>query len=115
MFPYSPSDSCTDLFAGVVKVIPGEGMPSQRHHEHGDLFVTLHVDFPEQIEPASVQLLEKALPPRKPLPKFDKNVLIEETTLSDLDARQQQQFARGSPGEDAMDEDDEPRVQCAQQ
>lgn len=99
---------------GELKVITGEGMPSQRHHECGDLFVKLHVAFPDTLDPQAFPLLERALPPRKPLPKFDKNLIIEEATLSDLDARQQQEQSRSDS--DAMDEDDtEPRVQCAQQ
>ena len=89
-------------------------MPSQRHHEPGDLFVKLHVKFPESLDPQSFPLLERALPSRKLVPKFDKNAVVEEATLSDLDARQQQEQARR---DDAMDEDEagEPRVQCAQQ
>ncbi|EJD05659.1 uncharacterized protein FOMMEDRAFT_139033 [Fomitiporia mediterranea MF3/22] len=99
---------------GQLKVITGEGMPSQRHHEPGDLFVKLHVVFPNTLDPQAFPLLERALPPRKPLPKFEKHLHIEEAVLSDLDARQQQEQSRGDP--DAMDEDEgEPRVQCAQQ
>ncbi|KAH8117153.1 hypothetical protein DFH11DRAFT_1573396 [Phellopilus nigrolimitatus] len=100
---------------GQMKVITGEGMPSQRHHEHGDLFVRLHVNFPDALDPQAFPLLERALPPRKPLPKFDKHALIEEATLGDLTARQQQEQSHRDP--DAMDEDEggEPRVQCAQQ
>lgn len=100
----------------MLKVIPGEGMPSIRHHEHGDLFVKFHVQFPESLNAEACSLLERALPPRIPLPKFDKETIIDEATLSDLDARQQQQQAR--PGKsDAMDEDEqgEPKVACAQQ
>ncbi|TDL25063.1 hypothetical protein BD410DRAFT_896623 [Rickenella mellea] len=99
---------------GELKVIAGEGMPSLRHHEPGDLFVKIHVTFPEHIDPSVIPLLERALPPRKALPKFDKHTVMEEASLSDLDARQQrEQHARR---DDAMDEDgEEPRVQCAQQ
>lgn len=89
-------------------------MPSQRHHEPGDLFVKIHVTFPDSLDPSAFPLLERALPPRKALPKFDKHTLIEEVTLSELDAQQQRQQTSGDP--DAMDEDEgEPRVQCAQQ
>ena len=89
-------------------------MPSQRHHEPGDLFVKLHVAFPERLDPNVIPLLEKALPPRKSLPKFDKNVLLEEVVLSDMDARQIREQARADT--DAMEEDEgEPRVQCSQQ
>jgi len=100
---------------GDLKVITGEGMPSQRHHEPGDLFIKMHVTFPERMDPEVIPFLEKALPPRKPVQKFDKHTLVEEVSLSDLDARQQREQARGDP--DAMEEDDEarPGVQCAQQ
>jgi DnaJ family protein A protein 2 len=95
-------------------------MPSQRHHEPGDLFIKLHVAFPETIDPSKVHFLEQALPPRQPVPKFERNVHLEEVSMSDLDARQQREQSRGGGGgggdSDAMDEDEgEPRVQCAQQ
>jgi len=86
-------------------------MPSQRHHEHGDLYIKLTVKFPDTIEQASIPLLERALPPRTPLEKFEKNVLLEEVTLDDADTR-----SRGGIQDESMDEDrDEPRVQCANQ
>ena len=66
-------------------------MPSQRHHEPGDLFVKIHVAYPNTLDPEAFPLLERALPPRKSLPKFDRNLHIEEATLSDLDARQQRE------------------------
>ncbi|PVF96770.1 putative YDJ1-mitochondrial and ER import protein [Serendipita vermifera] len=97
-----------------VKVIRGQGMPSQRHHDCGDLFVHLQVTFPDSIDPSVVPLLEQALPPRKPAQTFGADVLTEEVDLMDMDARQQQEHARG----DAMDEDEDgagPRVQCANQ
>lgn len=98
-------------FLGEMKVIHGQGMPSQRHHEPGDLYVKISVKFPDTIDPAAIPLLERALPPRKPLEKFEKNVLLEEVSLDDADTR-----SRPGMQEDAMDEDqDEPRVQCANQ
>ncbi|KAG8904324.1 Type I HSP40 co-chaperone [Tulasnella sp. 403] len=101
---------------GALKVVRGQGMPSYRHHEPGDLYVRINVAFPQHIEPSVVPLLEKALPPRRALPHFDKKVHLEEVELSELDARQQKAAEKGR-GED-MDEDDdgsEPRVQCANQ
>lgn len=96
-----------------VKVIRGQGMPSQRHHDHGDLFVNLRVAFPDRIDPAVVPLLEQALPPRTPAQTYPPDVVTEEVDLEDMDARQQAEHARG----DAMDEDDDhqPKVQCANQ
>ncbi|KAF8326097.1 uncharacterized protein EI90DRAFT_3071484 [Cantharellus anzutake] len=104
---------------GVVKVIRGQGMPSYRHHEMGDLYVNLKVAFPEHIPPAAIPHLEAALPPRRPIQPTPKAKHIEEVELSDLDARQQKEQARrGLNGDtdDGMDEDGgEPRVQCANQ
>jgi DnaJ family protein A protein 2 len=97
---------------GEMKVIHGQGMPSQRHHEPGDLYLKLSVKFPDTIDPTSIPLLERALPPRNPVEKFDKNVIIEEVSLDDVDTR-----TRGGIHDEPMDEDhDEPRVaQCANQ
>lgn len=103
---------------GDVKVIHGQGMPSQRHHEPGDMYVKINVKFPEAIDAALVPLLERALPPRTPIEKYGKDTALEEVTLDDADTRSKSsfKFAQGAPGEDAMDEDtDEPRVQCANQ
>ncbi|KAI6028293.1 hypothetical protein F5J12DRAFT_804378 [Pisolithus orientalis] len=95
-----------------VKVIRGQGMPSQRHHEPGDLYVKFIVKFPDNIDSSKVGLLEKALPPRNPMPHFPKNVHLEEVDLDEPDARSANAMA-----DDAMDEDHdgEPRVQCANQ
>jgi DnaJ homolog subfamily A member 2 len=108
--------SSLTLSADALKVIPGEGMPSQRHHEPGDLFIRVAVKFPESMPLDSIPLLERALPPRKPVEKFAKNVILEETEVVEADARQQE-FADAG---EAMDEDEEgaegePRVQCANQ
>ena len=94
-----------------MKVISGQGMPSQRHHEHGDLFVKLLVQFPEHIDANAIPLLERALAPRKPREKFHKNIALEEVYVTETDVR-----SRADVRDDAMDEDtDEPRVQCANQ
>ncbi|KAJ7285562.1 hypothetical protein C8J57DRAFT_1662122 [Mycena rebaudengoi] len=97
---------------GDLKVIHGQGMPSQRHHEPGDMYVKLSVEFPENIDPAVIPMLEKALPPRKPIETFPKTVTLDEVSLDDVDTR-----SRGGMRDDPMDEDGEgePRVQCAQQ
>lgn len=100
-------------YVGQLKVIHGQGMPSQRHHEPGDLFVKLDVTFPDSVNTSVIPLLERALPPRKPLETFEKNITIEEVTMDDVDTR-----SRGGElrDEDAMDDDrEEPRVQCANQ
>lgn len=96
---------------GDLKVVRGQGMPSQRHHEPGDLFVHFTVKFPTELSSEAFEHLEKALPPREPLGKFDKAV-TEEVEIEEVDARQRSRV----DGDEAMDEDGPgPRVQCAQQ
>ncbi|KAF5376576.1 hypothetical protein D9757_008254 [Collybiopsis confluens] len=96
---------------GELKVIRGQGMPSQRHHEPGDMFVKMNVVFPDSIALEHIPYLEKALPPRTPAQTYPSNITIDEVSLQQADAR-------STPREyqdDAMDEDSEPRVQCANQ
>jgi len=96
---------------GETKVIRGQGMPAQRHHDPGDLFVKITVTFPESIDPDLIPTLERVLPPRKPLEKFPKSITIDEVELLEMSERQ-----RERAGDDGMDEDeDQPRVQCANQ
>ena len=99
--------------AGDLKVIPGQGMPSQRHHEPGDLYVKISVRFPDSIDPECVLHLERALPPRKPVDKFEKNILLEEVTIADADTRQRRGMYNHDEGME--EEHDEARVQCANQ
>jgi DnaJ family protein A protein 2 len=96
-----------------VKVIRSQGMPSQRHHEPGDLYVRFTVKFPDSIDPSKVSLLERALPPRTPVQTFPKNIHLDEVNLDEPDARSK----ASAMADEAMDEDHEgePRVQCANQ
>lgn len=98
---------------GALKVIRGQGMPAQRHHDPGDMFVKLSVTFPETIDPESIPLLERVLPARKAVEKFGKGITLEEVDMEEMDARQRERQDR----DDQMDEDEpgEPRVQCANQ
>ncbi|KAH8829708.1 hypothetical protein DL96DRAFT_1599247 [Flagelloscypha sp. PMI_526] len=98
---------------GDLKVIHGQGMPSQRHHELGDMYVKLNVEFPDHIDPGVIPFLEQALPPRKPTQMFEKNIEIDEVSLDDAGETRSRRATAG----DEMDEDEDgqPRVQCAQQ
>ncbi|RXK36245.1 chaperone regulator [Tremella mesenterica] len=97
---------------GALKVISGQGMPSYRHHEPGDLYVRIGVNFPPTIEPTAIPLLESALPPRQVVQKFGKKVHVEEVLLEEPNDRQRKNAHNG----DEMDEDEEEHrgVQCAQ-
>jgi hypothetical protein len=96
-----------------LKVISGQGMPSYRHHELGDLYVQIKVNFPTSIDPAVIPLLEQALPTRNAMPKLSKKAHIDEVTLEEPNDRQRKSAANNG---DEMDEDDDerPGVACAQ-
>ena len=102
-------------------MIRGQGMPSYRHHDFGNLYVQFDVKFPEKhwtSEPGAYDALKAILPsslnPTAPPPE----TMTETADIEDIDASQQ---ARAQ-GASAMDEDDEDghpaggeRVQCASQ
>ena len=93
-------------------------MPSHRHHDMGDLYVRITVNFPSHIDPNVIGLLEQALPPRNelvmPPAPSGKKFAIDEVTLEEPNDRQRRAAQNG----DEMDEDDDerggPGVQCAQ-
>lgn len=110
------------LHTGQHKAINDEGMPQhQRPFMKGRLYIQFSVEFPESgsISLDQCHALEKILPPR-PASCLSAMELdeCEETTLHDVNMeeelrRKQQQQQQ----QEAYDEDDEqgPRVQCAQQ
>lgn len=90
-------------------------MPSYRHHELGDLYIRIAVNFPPAIEPSVIPLLEQALPKRTKTANVPKKTHVDEVTLEEPNDRQRRAAANG----DEMDEDDDERgggagVQCAQ-
>lgn len=106
---------------GAIKVLRAQGMPSYRHHEMGDLYVNLHVDFPDEVDIAKVPLLEQALPSRKEPTKLKSDIEVEDVQMSEIDEREARQARMGANGAggQGMEEDEEeagggPGVQCAQ-
>ncbi|KAJ2625572.1 Type I HSP40 co-chaperone [Coemansia spiralis] len=104
-----------------TKMIEGQGMPSYRHHNMGNLFVKFNVRFPEPgwTSEEEIKKLEAILPARQPVPSIPKGHHQEEVVLSTVDAHHQKKM---QADEDGMDEDYEdahnhagPGVQCAQQ
>jgi len=105
---------------GTVKMIRGQGMPSYRHHDCGNMYVRFDVRFPEKnwtTDAAAFQALKKILP----LP-MDSTTPLDETMtdmvdLEEIDASQQQRAQNHAMEEE--DEDGHPaggeRVQCASQ
>ncbi|KAK5451559.1 Type I HSP40 co-chaperone [Exophiala xenobiotica] len=109
-----PGDPITP---GTIRVIKGQGMPSFRHHDFGNLYIQFDVKFPEKSEIQNVEMLEQILPPRmqQKLPASD--AMVEDYDLEEVDVRQQAR-AQGVSGDD--DEEDgipagAERMQCASQ
>jgi DnaJ family protein A protein 2 len=105
---------------GALKRIEGQGMPSYRHHELGDLYVKLNVSFPESIPKELIPHLEQALPARTKATTYPPAIHVDEVGLSEPTEREKQSHQNGAGGgnDDGMDDDDEegggPQVQCAQ-
>ena len=113
-----------------MKVIPGQGMPSYRHHDFGNLYIRFDVTFPTTITgppgpdgfPTSmnqeqIKALESVLPPRDPQKTPPPDAMTEDYTLEKVDMQNEGQRAARATAED----DDEDmhaggeRVQCAPQ
>jgi len=103
-------------------MIRGQGMPSFRHHDHGNMYIQFSVKFPEKNwtdDPAAYEELRKILPAPALQNVPPAEAMTEPADLEDIDASGARAFG-GQPG--AMDEDDEEghhhggeRVQCASQ
>ncbi|EPS28030.1 hypothetical protein PDE_02975 [Penicillium oxalicum 114-2] len=104
----------------AIKVIHGQGMPSFRHHDFGNLYIKFDVKFPEKDQLQNLELLEQVLPPRVQQNQPPADAMVEDFELEDIDSTENSQArAHGAAG--AMDEDDDDvppgaeRVQCASQ
>ncbi|KAL9527426.1 Mitochondrial protein [Sphaerulina musiva] len=114
---------------GEVKVIRGQGMPSYRHHDHGNLYVQFDVKFPERLSgppdadgyptslaPEQIKALESVLPPRQPQSIPPPDAMTEDYTLEKVDPSQEgERLARGATDEDDDEMGGGERVQCASQ
>lgn len=101
----------------TVKMIRGQGMPSYRHHDYGNMYIQFSVKFPEKNwtqDPAAFEALRKVLPSPELVNTPPAESMTEPADLEDVD-----NSARGFNG--AMEEDEEhehhggERVQCASQ
>jgi DnaJ homolog subfamily A member 2 len=112
---------------GAIKVVRGQGMPSYRHHDFGNLYIQFDVRFPQRLTgpdgessltEEQIRALEGILPPRihDSVPPPDS--MVEDYQLEDIDPTREQQRSRGVSALDDDDDDMHPgaeRVQCAPQ
>lgn len=101
-------------------MIRGQGMPSYRHHDFGNMYVQFAVKFPEKnwtTDPSAFDSLKNILPPSPQRNVPPAETMTEVVDLEDVDAGQQARAA--GHGMDEDDEDGHPagaeRVQCASQ
>ena len=101
-------------------MIRGQGMPSLRHHDFGNLYIQFDVKFPSPgfNTPEKLALLEQILPERKPQALPPTDAMIEDFLLEDVDQSGQRR-AQGATSTEEEDEDGVPqgaeRMQCASQ
>ncbi|KAL9593978.1 MAG: hypothetical protein Q9219_007283 [cf. Caloplaca sp. 3 TL-2023] len=105
---------------GEIKMIRGQGMPSMRHHDFGNLYIQFDVKFPPALfnTPERIAQLEQVLPPRKAFAPPPADAMIDDFNLESVD----QSGQRRAQGATSMDEDEEDgvphgaeRMQCASQ
>lgn len=110
-----PGDPITP---GAIKVIKGQGMPSFRHHDFGNLYIQFDVKFPDKTQLQNIELLDSVLPPRMNQNPPPVDGMVEDFDIEDVDPRGQAR-AQGAAGLDDEDEDGIPagaeRMQCASQ
>lgn len=105
---------------GSIKVVQGQGMPSFRHHDHGNLYIQFDVKFPEKDQLQNLHLLDQVLPPRMEQTHAPADAMVEDFEPEDVDSSEYSQ-ARAQGAAAGMDEDDDDvpagaeRVQCASQ
>ncbi|KAF7185884.1 Mitochondrial protein import protein mas5 [Pseudocercospora fuligena] len=113
---------------GEIKVIRGQGMPSYRHHDFGNLYVQFEVKFPERLSgppdadgyptplsKAQIQALESVLPPRMPQQIPPPDAMTEDYQLEKVDPMREGDRAAKATEEDDEDMQGGERVQCASQ
>lgn len=104
-------------------MIRGQGMPTYRHHDFGNMYIKFDVKFPDKHwteDESAFEALRKLLPSPPPLSNPPTEAMMEVADLEDVDGQSGSRgFAAG--GGSAMEEDGEDgepqaeRVQCASQ
>jgi DnaJ homolog subfamily A member 2 len=104
-------------------MIAGQGMPSYRHHDFGNMYIQFTVKFPEKNwtdNPAAFEQLRAILPPPALINVPPQDAVTDPAELEDPPESQQNNGTKGGfPGNPMdVDDDDGPqteRVQCASQ
>lgn len=101
-------------------MIRGQGMPSMRHHDFGNLYIQFDVKFPPSQFNTDDRLamLEQILPPRREQAQPPTDAMVDDAVLEEVEAGGRRR-AQGASSMDDEDEDGMPqggeRMQCASQ
>lgn len=126
MYNFATLVMCTEFSANIihtdaVKMLRGQGMPSPRHHDYGNMYIQFSVKFPERgwaEDPNAYEALRKLLPAPALQITPPGDAMTDSVELEDLDNQGQARAFGGAGGMDEDDEDGHPhaeRVQCASQ
>jgi len=103
-------------------MLRGQGMPSPRHHDTGNLYIQFDVKFPEKNwmqDEAGFEALRSLLPPARAIANPPAEAMTEPADLEDVDTSVgAKAFGANGAGMEEEDEEGHPhaeRVQCASQ
>ncbi|KAL7267212.1 Type I HSP40 co-chaperone [Rhizina undulata] len=101
---------------GMVKVVHGQGMPSFRHHDYGNLYIQFDVRFPPDHfnDEEKIVMLEAILPPRQ-VPEIPPDAMVEDVVLEEVDQSQQARVNAATSVDEDEDHHRGEGVQCASQ
>merc|ERR1712150_33243 len=108
---YIVSDPDAKKSFRMVKAVKGEGMPTYKNpFVHGNLFLTLTIEFPESLTPEIQEKIKGLLPPPLNVPKWkedDSSVEIHQVTDIDPVQSYNSNKVNMSNGGEAYDDDEE--------
>lgn len=102
-------------------MLRGQGMPSPRHHDFGNMYIQFNVKFPERgwtDDADAFESLRKILPAPSVTAVPPADAMTDTADLEDIENQQQARAFGGGAGGEEEDEDGHPhaeRVQCASQ
>ncbi|KAF3102968.1 Type I HSP40 co-chaperone [Orbilia oligospora] len=101
---------------GELKIVRGQGMPSYRHHDYGDMFIQFEIKFPPKhfADEDVILKLNEILPPR-PASEIPADAMVDDVNVEELDAQAQARAVNGPMDEDDDEHPGHERVQCASQ
>merc|ERR1712187_294429 len=114
---YVLSDPNANQEFRMMKAVKGEGMPTYKNpFVHGNLFLTLTIEFPDSLTPENQSAIRKLLPPALNVPVWKADdQSVEVHTVQDMDPVQSyisNKMNMTTGGEAYDDDEDEDADEC---